>query len=196
MPIVPFASLPDDARVWVFGADRPLTAGEEARLLSVTDAHLAQWAAHGAPLASARDWRDGRFLTIAVDQRTAGASGCSIDALFRQLQALERELSLSIVGGGRVFYRDHTGSVQSTDRATFSDLAERGTVTPATIVFDPAVQTLGAWRSGFERTARESWHGRLMFRRRRVSSSRRRSGRASSACPASACRESDSPRGR
>ena len=162
MPIVSFNSLPDDARVWVFGAERALTPAEAGRLLGVTDSHLERWAAHGAPLTSARDWRDDRFLTIAVDQRTAGASGCSIDALFRQLQALERELSVSIVGGGRVFYRDAAGSVQSVDRADFTALAERGAVTPETIVFDPTVQTLGAWRAGFERRARDSWHGQLM----------------------------------
>jgi hypothetical protein len=162
MPIVPFDSLPDDARVWVFGTERVLTPAESSRLLGVADAHLERWAAHGAPLTSARDWRDDRFLTIAVDQRTAGASGCSIDALFRQLQALERELAVGIVGGGRVFYRGADGKAEATDRADFVVLAERGEVTPDTLVFDPTVQTLGAWRSGFERRARDSWHGQLM----------------------------------
>lgn len=162
MPITNFGTLPDDARVWVFGSDRPLDSGATSRLLAVVDAHLAQWAAHGAPLTSARDWRDDRFLTVAVDQRTAGASGCSIDALFRQLQTLERELGLSIVGGGRVFYRDAGGTLQSTDRAAFTVLAERGVVTPETRVYDPTVRTLGDWRRGFELRASQSWHGTLM----------------------------------
>ena len=162
MPIVSFDSLPDDARTWVFGADRALSAPEATRLLDVVDSYLARWAAHGTPLASARDWRDDRFLTIAVDQRTAGASGCSIDALFHQLQDLERALGLTIVGGGRVFWRDETGAVQGADRPAFADRAERGTVSPETHVFDPTVTTLGAWRAGFERPARDSWHAQLM----------------------------------
>ncbi|NUO61956.1 MAG: hypothetical protein HOQ34_00145, partial [Gemmatimonadaceae bacterium] len=106
MPLVDIDSLPDDARVWVFGSERPLDDASATRLLGVVDQYLSRWAAHGEPLTSARSWRDDRFLTIAVDQRTAGASGCSIDALFRQLQTLERELGVSIVGGGRIFYRD------------------------------------------------------------------------------------------
>ena len=162
MPIVPFDSLPDDARVWVFGTDRALTAPEATRLLDVVDSYLARWAAHGTPLVSARDWRDDRFLTIAVDQHTAGASGCSIDALFHQLQELERALGLTIVGGGRVFWRDETGAVQGADRSAFSDLAGRGTISLETRVFDPTVTTLGAWRTGFERPARESWHAALI----------------------------------
>lgn len=162
MPIVPFESLPDDARVWVFGTDRALTAGEAARLLGVVDAYLSGWAAHGTPLTSARDWRDDHFLTIAVDPRAAGASGCSIDGLFRQLQELERTSGIAIVGGGRVFHRDARGAVQATDRATFIDLAGRGAISAATRVFDPTVTTSGAWRSGFERPASESWHAQLM----------------------------------
>ena len=162
MPIVPFDSLPDDARVWVFGTDRALAAAEAPRLLDVVDGYLSHWAAHGTPLASARDWRDDHFLTIAVDQRAAGASGCSIDALFHQLQDLERALGIAIVGGGRIFYRDAQGIVHATDRATFIDFAERGAVSPETPVFDPTVTTSGAWRTGFERPARESWHAALL----------------------------------
>ena len=162
MPRVEFDSLPDDARVWVFGADRALTPEERRRLLAVVDAHLDRWAAHGEPLTSARDWRHDRFLTIGVDQRTAGASGCSIDALFRQLQALERELGASLVGGGRVFWRTTAGEVRSADRAEFADRARRGEITPSTRVFDPTVSTLGDWRRSFERAAAESWHSALL----------------------------------
>lgn len=162
MPIVDFDSLPDDARVWVFGSDRALDAASASRLLGVVDSYLERWAAHGEPLTSARSWRDDRFLTIAVDQRTAGASGCSIDALFRQLQSLERELGASIVGGGRVFYRAPSGAVESTDRARFAELAERGEVGSDTPVFDTTVPTLGDWRHGFERRVAESWHAGLI----------------------------------
>lgn len=162
MPIVPFDSLADDARVWVFGADRPLEAVEATRLLEMVDKYLARWAAHGEPLTSGRDWREDRFLTIAVDQRTTGASGCSIDALFHQLQQLERALGTSIVGGGRIFYRDAAGVVHSTDRSTFSEMAERGAVNAETRVFDPTVTTLGSWRAGFEQRTGDSWHASLM----------------------------------
>ena len=79
MPRVVFESLPDDARVWVFGAANALDDRARERLLSAVDEYLDQWHAHGAALVCARDWRDDRFLAIGVDQSTAGASGCSID---------------------------------------------------------------------------------------------------------------------
>lgn len=162
MPRVPFESLPDDARVWVFAATSPLDEPAANRLLQAVDEFLAHWNAHGAPLVCGRDWRDDRFLAIGVDQSTAGASGCSIDGLFRTLARLEPELGTSMLGGGRVYYRDADGRVQMATRPAFNALAREGRIGPDTPVFDTALTTAGAWRGAFERPARESWHAELI----------------------------------
>ena len=162
MPKIQFSDLPPSARVWVFAAERPVTGAAAERLLAEVDEFLARWAAHGAPLTSAREWRDDRFLTIGVDQSTAGASGCSIDGLFRTLRSLEPVLGTTLVAGGRVYYRDVSGEVRTASRDEFSELASRGAVTRATRVFDPTVPTRGAWDARFETVAGESWHAQLM----------------------------------
>lgn len=162
MPLVPFDSLPDDARVWVFGSDEPLAPPHAEKMLRVVDDYLGTWAAHGSPLHSARDWRENRFLTIAVDQRQAGASGCSIDGLFRSLRSLESEIGTSLVAGGRVFYRDNAGQPVSLARADFTKLGASGGVGGGTRVFDLTVATLGEWRERFEKPAAESWHAALL----------------------------------
>lgn len=162
MPLVPFASLPPDARVWVFAASRPLTDDEAAGLLAPVDAYLAQWKAHGDPLTVGREWRDARFLVVGVDQRAAGASGCSIDALYRTLQQLEGPLGTSLVAGGRVFWRASDGSVQGGTRDTFAAAAARGEVTRTTIVFDTNVVSAAQYAEGFVRAAGESWHAHLL----------------------------------
>lgn len=157
MPIIPFESLPDEARVWVFGSDRALDANEAAPLLTAVDRFLAQWKAHGAPLDAARDWRDDRFLIIGVDSTRENASGCSIDGLFRSLQALERSLETKLLGGGRVFYRDESGTTAVATRAEFASLAGSGSVTTTTPVFDMSVTTVAAWRERFEAPAGDAW---------------------------------------
>ena len=164
MPRVSFDLLPNDARVWVFGAASDLAPPKSERLLGAVDDFLAQWNAHGSPLRCGREWRDGRFLAIGVDQSTAGASGCSIDGLFRTLARLEPELGTSLLGGGRVYYRDAEGRVRATTRVTFNQLARDGHVGAETPVFDTSVTTAGAWREQFERPARESWHAELIER--------------------------------
>lgn len=162
MPLVSFESLPDDARVWVFGASASLDQRAEQLLTHDVDAYLAQWKAHGHPLTVARSFDEGRFLTIAVDQRTAGASGCSIDGLYRTLRDAEPAAGASLVGGGRVFYRDASGAVQGATQDEFADLAGAGIVNADSRVFDTTVQTLGDWRARFETTVAESWHKRLI----------------------------------
>lgn len=162
MPLVPFETLPDSSRIWIFGSDRPLDAKETTGLLSETDLFLEGWAAHGSPLRASRAFTDTRFLTIAVDQSTAGASGCSIDGLFRTLTALGPRIGANLVGSGQVFYRDPSGVVQSVSRDRFAELAASGEVTPSTRVFDPTLQTLGDWNDRFERSVAESWHAQLL----------------------------------
>jgi hypothetical protein len=162
MPIVPFDSLPDDARVWVFASDRPVTGDGATRLLAAVDNYLSRWAAHGMPLTCARDWREDHFLAVAVDQRDAHASGCSIDGLFRTLRSLESAIDASLVGGGQVHFRDAGGEIRAVPRDEFGGLAAAGRVSKATRVFDPTVATAGEWRERFETDAERSWHAALL----------------------------------
>lgn len=161
MPVVAFDSLPADARVWVFAADAPLDDSRAAALLAEVDTFLAEWNAHGVPLACARAWRDDRFLAIGVDQSAAGASGCSIDGLFRVLKRLRESLGANLLPGPRVYWRDDE-RIRTGDRAEFARLARAGAVTAATPVFDPTVTTAAEWRDRFEGAAGERWHATLL----------------------------------
>lgn len=162
MPLTTFDKLPDDARVWVFGAAAPVDDIDSAKLLAAVDAYLVTWKAHGHPLTAARDWRDERFLVIGVDQRTEGASGCSIDGLFRTLQELERAVGSSLVGGGLVFFRGPGDLICALPRDDFEALARRGGATAATPVFDTTISSAGDYRSRFEVPASRSWHKALL----------------------------------
>jgi hypothetical protein len=165
MPMTSFDTLPDDARVWVFAASAPLDEVDATRLLATVDGFLLQWNAHGHPLTSARDWRDERFLVVGVDQRTEGASGCSIDGLFRTLKGLEASIGATLVAGGQVYFRDSIGLVHSVSRPEFSTMAKHGEVSGSTPVFDTSLTTAGDFRAKFERPASSSWHAELLVRR-------------------------------
>ena len=141
--------------MWIFGISPALDADQSALLLRHVDAFLAEWAAHGTPIRSGRELRDGSFLIIAADE-TSETSGCSIDRLFGTLKALERQFGVSILDSNRIFFRDG-GGVRAVPRAKFRNAATRDTV-----VFDVLAQDLGSVRAGFERRAGESWHGRLL----------------------------------
>jgi hypothetical protein len=160
MPRIPFESLSDAARVWVFAAERPVEGASAELLLAEADAFLDRWHAHGEPLRCARDWREDRFLVVGVEGENA--SGCSIDGLFRALKALGASIGTSLVTSGLVFYRDPAGFVVAVTRPEFSELAADGMVRADTRVFDPAVTTIQDLRARFESSAGESWHGALL----------------------------------
>jgi hypothetical protein len=163
MPLVPLGTLPDDARVWVFAAERALAPAEADAVLGTVDGFLGVWAAHGHPLRSARELRESRFLIIAVDEAAAGASGCSIDALVRQIRGLEGALGVTLVDHAPVIFREG-GAIRRVPRDEFAALARDGKVTPDTVVFDNTISRLAALRSGgWEGPASASWHGRAFF---------------------------------
>lgn len=165
MPAIDFDALPDDARLWIFGAGRELSAEERETLLAAVDDFLEGWDAHGHPLRCARDWLEDRFLLVAVDERSAPPSGCSIDAMVRVLKEMEERLDVELTGHGPVFWRDEEGVVRRTPRTDFARMAKAGEVDPRTRVFDPTLTRVGEARAGaFEKPARESWHGRTFWK--------------------------------
>jgi hypothetical protein len=164
MPRTDFSKLPSDARLWVFGAARPLDARESARLLALVDRFLDGWKAHGTPLTSARDLRESRFLMVGVDEASVPPSGCSIDAMVNELKGLEAELGVELVGHGEVFYRLPSGEVRRVTRAEFRRLVDAGEVSSDTAVFDTTLTQVGRLSGSWELPARESWHRRAFFK--------------------------------
>jgi hypothetical protein len=165
VPRVPFETLPGDARLWVFPSSAELGGEQAGRLLADVDRFLDDWRAHGDPLTVGRDWREGRFLFVAVDQRSVPPSGCSIDALARVLKGLEPGLGTTLTDHVPVFYRTADGEVVTVSRTEFQRLAANGDVTLETPVFDTTLTRLAALREGrFEVAAGDAWHRRAFFR--------------------------------
>ncbi len=164
MPMVPFETLPDASRLWVFGVERPLDESERQSFLDAVDQFLATWAAHGVPLTCGRDWRRERFLLVAVDQASEPPSGCSIDAMVGVLKDLERRLRVRVLDNTPVWFLAD-GQVRRTSRPEFRRLAEEGVVDPDTVVFDNTVTHLTDVRQGrWDGPARESWHQKAFFK--------------------------------
>jgi hypothetical protein len=163
MPRIPFEQLPNDARLWIFAAERALDDEEQRRVLSETDAFISEWTAHGVPLIAGRDLRYNQFVLVGVDERAAGVSGCSIDALVRRMQRLGDALGVELVNNSPVLYREGD-AIHRVSRDRFSELATAGTVSPNTRVFDNTLSRVGDLHSGkWEVKAVDSWHGRAFF---------------------------------
>ena len=164
MSMVPFETLPDQSRLWVFGVERTLAGAEQESFLKAVDLFLETWAAHGVSLTCGRDWRRGRFLLVAVDEASEPPSGCSIDAMVGVLRDQERRLGVRVLDNTPVWFLED-GEVRRISRSEFSRLADEGAVGPDTVVFDNTITSLEAARSGrWEGPGRASWHQRAFFK--------------------------------
>jgi hypothetical protein len=165
MSLVSFDALPDNARLWCFGASRAPDASETVRLLDSMRGFVSEWTAHRRDLQAGFAWVHGRFLLIGVDESRAGASGCSIDALTGHLKNLGSELNLDLRDSMPVWFRDGAGGIRAVSRAEFTGLGHAGEVTASTPVFDLTLDRLGDVRSGLLETAAGSaWHRVLLTR--------------------------------
>lgn len=163
MSLIPFDTLPDDARLWCFGASRAPDAPTTELLFDSMRAFVAEWTAHRRDLHAGFDWLHGRFLLIGVDESRAGASGCSIDALTGHLRRLGAKLDLDLLDSMPVWFRDTAGDIRMVSRAQFSDLAAQGDVSADTPVFDLTLTRLGDARAGgLETPAGTTWQRSLL----------------------------------
>ncbi|HEY0591577.1 MAG TPA: hypothetical protein VGF40_07405 [Thermoanaerobaculia bacterium] len=157
MSHIPIHTLADDARVWVFGANAPLTDAQKRAARETIAAYLVDWNSHGDDIPAAVDVLGDRFVVVAADRR-AVSGGCSVDRMYRQIRALKESVGADLLDTTLVFWREN-GSVRSASRAEFRRLAEAGEVDAATVVVDTTAETLGAIRSGaWEKPAAAAWH--------------------------------------
>jgi hypothetical protein len=165
MSLVSFDTLPDDARLWCFGASRTPEAAELQRLLDAMGRFVAEWTAHRQDLQASFSWVHERFLLVAVDESRAGASGCSIDALTSHLRDLGSDLGLDLLDSMPVWFRGADGGIRTVSRPEFTRLGQAGEVSTSTPVFDLTLERLGEVRAGrLETAAGSAWQRTLLSR--------------------------------
>lgn len=146
--------MPASARVWVYKASRFLDESEAARIEARARAFTGQWAAHGKPLTATAFVQDQLWLVFVVDESKEGASGCSIDTVFRLVQDLESELGLRLTNRLLLAY-EKEGDIALTDLQNLEN------IDAGTIIYDDTVQTLGEWQHR-RKKASESWLNRYI----------------------------------
>jgi len=152
----PLDQLPDDARVWIYQADRALTE-TECRALNEGLSTFAQgWAAHGAPVRAWAGVQGSHFLVFAADEAYSGVSGCSIDSSVRAVRQWGEQLDVDFFGR-LVLACETPAGLQLLHRDALEGAEQAGIIHPDTPVYDNTVQTLGEWRRHWKRPLHASW---------------------------------------
>ena len=150
----------ENSRVWVYQADRELSAAETEQVQQQLDSFTTSWTAHNNQLKAKAEVRYNRFLVLIVDESQAGASGCSIDKSVNFIKRLEQEFKINLLDRFNLAYRERE-KVLSAPRDEFEDLLRSGKINSSTIVYNNLVQNLEQLETKWEVPFKDSWHNQL-----------------------------------
>jgi len=159
--LVDFKTLPETSRVWIYQCNRSFSEVEITEISSNLDAFLTSWTAHGNDLNAGYEIKYKRFIIIALDQSTQGATGCSIDASVRFIQELERKYNVMLLDKMNVSYKQGE-FVAYKSLLDFKAMAKQKAISKNTIVFNNLVANKGEYLEHWEVPASESWHARFL----------------------------------
>lgn len=159
--LVPIHELPPQTRVWIYAATQPLTDEQARDIRGLLLRFVDQWTSHNHQLRGSAELLHNRFLLLFVDESSAGASGCSIDASVRFMKQIEETYGVDLFD--RLHFTYSEGStVHTVPREEFEQLYAAGRITDQTPVFDTLVATKADLERGFIKPLAESWHRRMV----------------------------------
>ncbi len=156
-----FEELPDDARLWIFQANRSFTEEEVAEINIRVSSFLEKWTAHGKELAAGFLIKYNRFLILGLDQTNGGASGCSIDAQVHFIQELEKIYEVDLLDRMNVSFKQGK-FIAYKDLKEFKKMVKQKAVSANTVVFNNLVNTKAEFEEHWEVPMLESWHSRFL----------------------------------
>lgn len=157
-----WSGLPDDSRVWLYTADRPLTENECEALGASAEAFVDQWVAHGKSLQASWRLEGRRCLVVALDASGPEATGCSIDAKVHWLHGLGEKMGVDWMGRNSVIhYNKVTSRWTESGLASFWADRKAGNVGDETPVINAVVGSKADCMPSLVRPFAESWHAEM-----------------------------------
>jgi hypothetical protein len=147
--------------MWFFTASRFLSSEEGALVTARMRAFLSQWTSHGAQMAGYCDVVLDRILWVAVDESLAHASGCGIDALTREVQAIAHTLELDFFDRQAVVFQRAGEKPESLRLHEFWAHCKAGNIHDEILVVDTTVKTFDSCSPGMLTPWRKTWHGEM-----------------------------------
>lgn len=153
---VPFESLPPNARVWIFQADRPFAREERAGILKHLRAFTDEWSVHGMPLDTSFTVVFDQFIVLAADETEQTASGCSIDSSVRALKELGASLGINLFERNQVAFKNRD-AVILVPLQQLKDKFSSGILNGDTLTFNNLVATKAEFDQRWIVPAAETW---------------------------------------
>lgn len=168
--ILDLIALDHSSKVWVYQAKDALTDEQTEGIREDLYAFLQQWTSHNNRLFTYGNVFHYQFIAIFVDERYAGASGCSIDKSVHFIEALEQKYNISLMERTQVAFMEKEIDEDGEDISKIytielNDLGKAyhdGVIHDQTFVFDNLVKTKGDFLQRWVLPFGESWQKKFV----------------------------------
>lgn len=157
---VPFDTLPEESKIWIYQSNRKFSDEEFAEIDTDLKSFIEGWAAHGKSLEASYELKYNRFIILAVNPEIQAATGCSIDDSVQFIQNLEKKYTVDLLDKMNVTFKlgEH---IAHKPLIEFKKMAKEKAVSGNTIVFNNLVNNIAEYKESWEVPADESWHSRF-----------------------------------
>lgn len=135
---IPFHNLSNQAKIWVYQADRQLTAAEIDAILQQTEAFLGSWSSHGRPLVASAEIRHHHLLILGIEKADFELSCCTTDSAIQLLNSIQTLLGINFLDRQRLLLQSGNQYVNTSIREVKEKL-KKGELSRDTHVFNNTV---------------------------------------------------------
>jgi hypothetical protein len=155
--------LAEDARVWIYQAERFLSDQEVSSILQTGRNFVDGWSSHDQKMEASIDVFHHRFVVIAADEQKAMASGCGIDKSVHFIKDLGASMKIDFFQRTQVIYRMN-GEIMESPLHHFWASRKAGLIQDDAVLFDNTVKNVAGLKSQWETTFIKSWHAEMWQR--------------------------------
>jgi hypothetical protein len=158
--VVPFDTLENSARVWIYQSGRKLTEVEKHTISEALSTFTETWVAHGNPLKTSFKIFYDQFIVLAADESFNEASGCSIDGSVRVMKQIDEQYRLNLFDRTNVAFKKD--SIEVINLNNLSKTLGEGVWQSDTLVFNNVITTKGELEKAWILPAGQTWLKRYL----------------------------------
>lgn len=132
-------SFEDNARVWIYSADKKLVGEDIARANQMINEFAKSWVSHNVGLKATGGLMHGVFAVLVVDQEYNNPGGCSIDQSVRFMQELGQKFNVDFFNR-QLFYYLNNEQLELIHMNDLQSAYSNGMVDFDTLFYDTLVQ--------------------------------------------------------
>lgn len=159
--LVEFNQLPPNARFWIFTSNRIISKEELAILNNELSLFIQKWTAHKQDLNASFSLIDDLILVVGVDESQTGASGCSIDAMTKEITRLSQQMNIDWLNRFTVVVKSDEGVIPI-HANMLNELFAAGKINEKTLVSNSLLSSFAEVNTHLYLPIKETWLNRYI----------------------------------